>query len=157
VVLDAQKIVDDLEASRRMKDVLEKKKHEAENWVNQEVTKLKEMAYDLESKTGILSENAIREKTKELQERYMKIQEEYGVKLTEVQNRLTTALVNLNDAIRATVAEIVKEKPSEYLLVIEKQALLHYNAEDDITMEVLRRLSKKKLDLAKKPVDKENR
>jgi Skp family chaperone for outer membrane proteins len=153
-VVDIQKIAEDLKEFKDLKASLEEEKQSIENQARQGIMKLREEDEDLETKTGILSEAAVREKMKKLQERYMKIQEDIGIKMSNIQNRLAVALTNLNDAIRAAVAEVVREKPG-YLIVIEKQALLYYNSTDEITMEVLGKLNKKKLNLSKKPPAKE--
>ncbi|MDR3079132.1 MAG: OmpH family outer membrane protein [Rickettsiales bacterium] len=150
-VVDVQKIAEGLREFRDLRTSLEEEKQTVEDQARREMLKLKEENDDLESKTGILSETALREKAKKLQEKYMKIQGEATARIADIQNRLTVAVLNLNDAIGAAAAEVAREKP-EYSLVIESQATLYHSARDDITMEVLGKLAKKKLNLSDRPV-----
>jgi Skp family chaperone for outer membrane proteins len=156
-VINIQKIAENLRVFKEFRESLNEEKASIENKAQQDIMKLAEEGKDLELKSEILSEKALKERTKKIQEKYMKIREEAESKIANIQNKLNTALINLNRAVEAASAELIREKSGEYSMVIEKQVLLYYNAEDDITMEILKKLAKKKLNLAEKSTDEENR
>ncbi|GHU26713.1 hypothetical protein FACS1894152_1880 [Bacilli bacterium] len=148
-VVDVAKIAENSDEFNEFKNKVYTEKATVESKAESEILKLREEQDDLKSKASLLSESALAEKMEKLQERYAKIQEEGGQRMNILQNWLNTAVMILSEAIKAIISEMVKEeKYKGYSVVIEKQACLYYNEKDDLTMEVLKRLNKKKLNIA---------
>jgi Skp family chaperone for outer membrane proteins len=154
-IVDVEKIIEGLDSFIEFKKNIEEEKALSENQMESKVNKLREEDEDLKSKISILSEEALRDKTMKLQERYMKLQEEVRDKVAEFQRRLNLAIEIIDKELRIIVSELVKEKKySGYSIVLNRQVVLYYSEKDDLTIEVLKRLNRKKLKLEKKTGEK---
>jgi Skp family chaperone for outer membrane proteins len=150
-IVDVEKIVNGLESFNEFKKNIDEEKALAESQLESKVIKLREEDEDLKSKVSILSEEALRDKMLKLQERYVKLQEEARDRMANLQKKLDRAMEIIDKELRSTVAELIREtKYSGYSTVVGRQAILYYSENNDITLEVLGRLNRKKLNLAGK-------
>jgi Skp family chaperone for outer membrane proteins len=154
-IVDVEKIMDGLESFSEFKKNIEEERLTNEKQLELKMMKLKEEDEDLRTKVSILSEDAMRGKMAKLQERYMKLQEEAKDKVTLLQNKLNVAVAIIDRELRNITTELIKEeKYSSYSIILSRQVILYYSEKDDITMEVLKRLNRKKLNLQRKATGK---
>ena len=89
----------------------------------------------------------------EFQKEILSFQEEIKTKEAELQEKLAYGLEVLNNEVQEIVKQIVEEN-KKYNLVLNSNVLLYSEDKNDITMEVLKRLNKKNINLIKKDTKK---
>lgn len=148
-VLDIEKVIKESNSFVKFEKNLEVEKQKAEEHFKQEEANLREKQSELESKTSILSREALQKEVMEFQEKVANFQESVNKKGIELQGKINEAGVFLND----TIKNIIEENPvyKKYTIILNKAVIIQINASvKDITLEVLKDLNKKNIDLSKK-------
>lgn len=148
-VVDIEKIAQGSTAFRKLSDELEKEKNSYQDKIKQRELELNTKKEDLESKSSLLSKESLQKQAMEFQNEVIKFQEEIKNKEQELQMRMASGMNILVKEIGSISKELLKEeKYNKYSVVISSAVLVSYNEEDDISMEVLKRLNKKKISLS---------
>ena len=100
--------------------------------------------------SAILSEENLQKQALEFQKEILSFQEEIKTKEVELQKKLAYGIEVLNEEVQQIVNDIVKESDNKYDVVLNSSVLLYSNDKNDITLEVLKRLNKKNINLIKK-------
>lgn len=148
-VLDIEKVIKESNSFVKFEKSLEVEKQKAEEHFKQEEASLREKQSELESKTSILSKEALQKEVIEFQEKVANFQESVNKKGMELQGKINEAGMFLNDIIK----NIIEENPvyKKYTIILNKAIVIQINTEvKDITLEVLKDLNKKNIDLSKK-------
>ena len=153
-VVNLEQIIKNSVAFKRLNESLEKEKNEYQGKIKQKEIELNAKRDDLQSKASMFSQETLQQKSLEFQKDILSFQEEVKNKEEELQKKLTYGLNTLNEEINKIINDMSKEKDFiKYKTIINSAVLLKYDSNDDITMEVLKRLNKKNISL----VDKKNK
>lgn len=149
-VVNVDEIVKGSTAFKKLNTTLEKEKASYQDKIKQKEIELNAKRDDLQSKSSILSQENLQKQALEFQKEILSFQEDVKKKEANLQEKLAYGLNILNTEAQKIAADIVKESEGKYNTVINSTVLLTYSKDDDVTMEVLKRLNKKNLDLTKK-------
>ena len=152
-IVDVAKIVEGSTAFKKLSDSLEKEKNSYQDKIKQKEIELNAKKDDLQSKSSILSQENLQKQALEFQKEILSFQEEIKTKEAELQEKLAYGLEVLNNEVQEIVKQIVEEN-KKYNLVLNSNVLLYSEDKNDITMEVLKRLNKKNINLIKKDTKK---
>lgn len=147
-VVNIEKIAQGSTAFKKLSSDLEKEKNLYQEKIKQKELELNTKKEDLESKSSLLSKESLQKQAMEFQNEVIKFQEEIKNKEQELQTKMASGMNVLVKEVGKISNEILKEeKYSRYSVAINSAVLVSYNEEDDISMEVLKRLNKKKISL----------
>ena len=138
-------------ALKKANEQLQKEKSELETLFKKKEEELKKEKEDLESKAAIYTKEVLQQKAIDFQKKVIAFQESVKQKEGELQNKLTKCLLVLNDKVIEIINKAMTEEQfsSKYSSVAITSAFIYYNKNDEITLEILKRLNKEKLDLLK--------
>lgn len=149
-VVDVNKIVSGSTAFKKLNQSLEKEKNSYQDKIKQREIELNAKKDDLQSKSAILSQENLQKQALEFQKEILSFQEEIKAKEVDLQKKLAYGIEVLNEEVQQIVNDIVKESDNKYDVVLNSNVLLYSNDKNDITLEVLKRLNKKNINLIKK-------
>ncbi len=154
-IVNVEKIVQNSTAFKELNEELEKEKDSFQIKIKQKEIELSHKKEQIDSKSSLLSQETLQKQILDFQNEVLKFQEEIKNKEIELQGKLTGGLSKLTEEISNTVNILLKEdKFKNYSTVINSAALLKYNEEDDISIEILKRLNKKNISLVEKNKNK---
>lgn len=154
-VINLESIVKESVAFKRLNTSLEKEKNSYQEKIKQKEIELNAKRDDLQSKSSLLTQETLQQKSLEFQKEVLTFQEEVKNKETELQNKLVDGLNILNNEVKVIVKGLLKEEQfKKYDKVANSALFIHYNEKDDLTLEVLKRLNKKNITLTKKNIKK---
>ena len=148
-IVNIDKIVQGSTAFKKLNESLEKEKNSYQEKIKQKEIELNAKRDDLQSKSSILSQENLQKQALEFQKEILSFQEEIKTKETDLQTKLANGLNILNTELQNIVEDIVKKSEKKYDIVLNSSVLLYNNTADDITMDVLKALNKKNIDLTK--------
>lgn len=150
-VVDMEKIIQNSSAFKQLSDSLEKEKNSYQEKIKQKEVELNNKKDELESKSALLSKETLQKQAFEFQNEVLKFQGEIKEKEDELRENLSKGMNTLAKEVADIVNSMLKEdKYKKYSMVINSGVLLHHKDEDDISMEVLKRLNKKNISLISK-------
>jgi Skp family chaperone for outer membrane proteins len=140
-VVDIQKIVAESSATKDINKQLEKKKNEFQSQINKQEENLMKEDQELAKQKASLSAEAFEKKRKEFQTKVATVQRDVQKKRAQLENAYTDALAK----VQKSVIEIIKSMASDkgFSLAIPASQALYYEADMDISAEVLKQLNSK--------------
>jgi len=142
--VDMQKALQTVDAGKKAKSELEGEFNKKKKTLQKEEETLKKMHEEFQKKSMVMSEQARNKKQAELQERFMKLQQQTAQSQAEIQKKEQELTEPLIKKIREIISEIAKKK--NYTVILEKNDnnVLFSKPEDDLTSEVIDQFNKKK-------------
>ncbi|MDR2760394.1 MAG: OmpH family outer membrane protein [Rickettsiales bacterium] len=147
-VVNLEEAVRESVSFKKFNSDLEKEKDEIQELIRKREEELGKKKNDLESKSSILTKDALQAKAIEFQKEVFSFQDSVRQQENMLQEKLNKAVGILNGEIVKIVEEMVKEeKYSQYSRIVNAAVFLYYDKKDDLTLEVLKRLNKRKINL----------
>jgi Skp family chaperone for outer membrane proteins len=147
-IIDLQEIVKGSISFKKFNDSLEKEKNEIQDLIRKKEDELNKKKNDLESKSSILTKDVLQTKIMEFQKEVLAFQDSVKQEEMKLQEKLNNALNILNSNVNEIVVNLLKEEQySKYSFVSTAAVFIYYDKDNDITMEVLKRLNKQKINL----------
>lgn len=98
----------------------------------------------ISTRSSILSQADMQKEVEIFQKKVVDFQNEVKETEAKLQQKMADILTKVSTELKTIISDMLKEKEfSKYSKVINSEALLHYDAQDDITKDVLLRLNKK--------------
>jgi Skp family chaperone for outer membrane proteins len=148
-VINLEEIAKGSTSLRKFNENLEREKNEIQNLIRKKEEELGKKKEELESKASILTKDSLQAKALEFQNEVLAFQDSVRQEEIKLQEKLNEALTILNGKINEIVTDMIKEeKYSKYSFVSSTVVFVYYDKDDDITMEVLKRLNKREINLS---------
>lgn len=134
-----------LEVNAKVTQSISKQIQERQEMLQEEVKKIQadvqNKVKNLEKSASVLTAKALDQKKIALQSELMKTDESLKARAKKLEEIKNKTLLDLNDKIKEIVARIAKDKECD--IVLPESSAVYYNAEFDITADVLSELNKK--------------
>jgi Skp family chaperone for outer membrane proteins len=145
-VINLEEIVKGSTSFKKFNEDIEKEKNEIQDLIKKKEEELNKKRSDLEARSSILTKESLQAKVVEFQKEVMAFQDSVRQEESKLQDKLNGALGILNNKINEIVAAMIKEEKYEkYSFVLNSMVFVYYNKDDDLTMEILKRLNKQKI------------
>jgi outer membrane protein len=140
-VLDVENIVKNSAVMKDVQNKVSKKQTEYQKEIDKRQTALEAEGKKLDSKKGILSEEAFNKEQAGFDKKIGDLKDYLEKRQNSLKKASFDAMAKVNDKIRDIIADISKEKKLQ--LVVPASQTLFYDNEIDISSEVLKRLNAK--------------
>ncbi len=140
-ILDTDKIIQEAVAVIDIQKKIEKKKIAYEAEINKKQTSLMAEQKKLQDKKNITSQETLEKESKAFEEKVDNLKNFVDKKQNSLKNASLDAMGKVNDAMKAVVADLSKEKQID--AIFPSSQVIYFQEHLDITSEVLVLLNKK--------------
>ena len=143
-VVNVQEVLDNSLVIIDATKSLNKEKNDYQKKFSEKEAALTKERDSISTRSSILSQADVQKEVEVFQKKVVDFQTEVRDVETKLQQKMTNILAKVSNELKSIINDMLKEKEfSKYSKVINSEALLHYDAQDDITKDVLLRLNKK--------------